>query len=47
MLLQADPEVFYITEHYANYPMILIDLTRIRWDAMSGLLVPEPDAPKK
>lgn len=38
MLMQADPEVFYITDHYADYPMVLIDLTRVRWDAMPGLL---------
>jgi len=38
MLLQADSEVFYITDHYADYPMVLIDLTKIRWNAMPGLL---------
>lgn len=38
MLMQADPQVFYITDHYADYPMILIDLTRVRWDAMPGLV---------
>ncbi len=38
MLLQADSAAFYITDHYADYPMVLIDLARVRWDAMPGLL---------
>jgi len=38
MLLQADPDAFYITDHYADYPMVLINLAKVRWDAMPGLL---------
>lgn len=38
MLLQADPQAFYITDHYADYPMVLINLDKVRWDAMPGLL---------
>jgi hypothetical protein len=38
MLLQADPDVFYVTDHYLDYPMVLIDLTRVRWDAMPHLV---------
>jgi hypothetical protein len=38
MLLQADSDVFYITDHYADYPMVLIDLHKVRWEAMPGLL---------
>ena len=38
MLMAADPEVFYITDHYADYPMVLINLSKIRWEAMPGLL---------
>jgi hypothetical protein len=38
MLMQADPEVFYITDHYADYPMVLVDLHRVRWDAMPQLV---------
>lgn len=38
MLLQADPEVFYVTDHYQDYPMVLIDLTRVRWDAMEQIV---------
>lgn len=39
MLMQADPEVFYITDHYANYPMVLVNLAKVRWDAVPELLV--------
>lgn len=38
MLMQADPETFYLTDHYLDYPMVLIDLARVRWDAMPQLL---------
>jgi hypothetical protein len=38
MLLQADPRAFYVTDHYADWPMVLIDLTEVRWDAMPGLI---------
>jgi hypothetical protein len=29
ILLQAAPHVFHLTEHYENYPMILVDLDAI------------------
>jgi len=38
MLMQADPRTFYVTDHYLNYPMVLINLEEVRWDAMPGLL---------
>jgi hypothetical protein len=38
MLLQADPEVFYLTDHYRNYPMILVNLDKIRADALPDLV---------
>jgi len=38
MLMQADPQAFYITDHYANYPMVLINLNAVRWEAMPDLL---------
>ncbi len=38
LLLQADPDAFYVTDHYQDYPMVLINLACVRWDAMPGLL---------
>ena len=38
MLLQAAPETFYITDHYAPHAMVLINLETVRWDAMPGIL---------
>jgi hypothetical protein len=29
ILLQADPEVFFLTDHYRDYPMVLVRLDRI------------------
>jgi hypothetical protein len=30
LLLHADPEVYFITDHYRNYPYVLVRLPRIR-----------------
>ena len=38
MLLQAPPETFYVTDHYADYPMVLVNLETVRWEAMPGIL---------
>ena len=38
ILLQADPETFYLTDHYHNYPMILVRLDKIRADALPDLV---------
>lgn len=38
MLLQAAPETFYITDHYADYAMVLINLDTVRWAAMPGIV---------
>jgi hypothetical protein len=38
MLLQAAPETFYITDHYANYPMILVNLATVRRDALPDIV---------
>ena len=38
VLLQADPKVFYITDHYRGFPAILFRLTEIRWDQLADLL---------
>jgi hypothetical protein len=59
ILLQADPDVFFVTDHYLNYPMVLIRLDKVRRTALPDLirrawrlvappkLVAEYDAPKK
>lgn len=38
ILLQAEPDVFYLTDHYHNYPMVLIRLERIRHEALIDLV---------
>lgn len=38
MLMQADPHAFYVTEHYKNWPMVLVNLAEVRWAAMPGLI---------
>ena len=38
MLLQAAPDVFFLTDHYKDYPMILIRLDRVRADALPHLI---------
>jgi hypothetical protein len=38
MLLQAAPEVFHLTDHYRDYPMILVDLAKIRKVALLDIL---------
>ena len=38
-LMNADPEKFYITDHYLNYPWMLVRLSKVRRDELSDLLV--------
>ena len=38
ILLQADPEVFFVTEHYLDYPMMLVRLDKIRLSALPDLI---------
>ena len=38
ILLQADPEVFFVTDHYLDYPMILVRLDKIRLSALPDLI---------
>jgi hypothetical protein len=59
ILMQADPAVFFVTDHYLNYPMVLVRLEKIRRSALPDLierawrmvappkLVAEYDAAKK
>ena len=37
-LLTGDPDVYYLTEHYVNYPIVLVRLSRIRLDVLRDLL---------
>jgi len=30
LLMKADPETFYITDHYLNYPAVLVRLPKVR-----------------
>jgi hypothetical protein len=38
ILLQADPEVFFVTDHYLDYPMVLVRLEKIRLSALPDLI---------
>lgn len=38
ILLQADPEAFFITDHYQDYPWILVRFSAIRREALPELL---------
>jgi hypothetical protein len=37
-LIAADPQTYFITDHYLNYPWILVNLARVHPDAMRDLL---------
>jgi len=37
-LIAADPETYFITDHYLNYPWVLVHLARVHPDAMRDLL---------
>lgn len=37
-LMEADPETYYITDHYLNYEWILVRLSRVHRDALRDLL---------
>jgi hypothetical protein len=38
LLMQTDPETFYITDHYRNYPYVLVRLASVDAGALPGLL---------
>lgn len=38
ILLQSDPEVFFVTDHYVDYPMVLVRLDKIRLSALPDLI---------
>lgn len=37
-LLAADPDVYYVTDHYVGYNAVLVRLSRINPDALRDLL---------
>jgi len=37
-LLAADPDIYYLKDHYVNYPCVLVRLARIHDDALQDLL---------
>lgn len=37
-MMAAEPETYYITDHYLNYPYVLVRLPRVHPDAMRDLL---------
>jgi hypothetical protein len=37
-LLESAPEIYYVKEHYQNYPVVLVRLAHIQDDALEGLL---------
>jgi hypothetical protein len=37
-LIEAEPETYYLTDHYVNYPTVLVRLSRITRDALRDLL---------
>jgi hypothetical protein len=37
-MMAADPETYFITDHYREYPYVLVSLARVRPDALPDLL---------
>ena len=37
-LLAADPETYFITDHYRNYPWVLVRLSHVHRDALQDLV---------
>jgi hypothetical protein len=37
-MMADDPETYYITDHYLNYPLVLVRLSRVHPDALRDLL---------
>lgn len=37
-MMRADPETYYITDHYLKYPWVLVRLPKVHPDAMRDLL---------
>ena len=39
LLMAADPDTYYVTAHYVNYPVVLVRLSRVHHDALKDLLL--------
>ncbi len=37
-MLAEDPDTYYVTDHYVDYPVVLVRMSRIRPDALRDLL---------
>jgi hypothetical protein len=37
-LMAAEPDVYYVTDHYMDYPTVLVRLSRIHQDSLKDLL---------
>ena len=37
-LMATAPDIYYLTDHYVNYPTLLVRLTRVNHDALRDLL---------
>jgi hypothetical protein len=37
-MMAAEPETYYITDHYLNYPWVLVRMSRVHSDALRDLL---------
>jgi hypothetical protein len=37
-LIAASPDIYYLKDHYVNYPSVLVRLSRIHHDALQDLL---------
>jgi hypothetical protein len=38
-LMAADPDVYYVTDHYVNYPAMLVRLSRVQRNVLRDLLL--------
>jgi hypothetical protein len=38
-LIAEDPKTYYVTDHYVDYPCVLVRLTRVHEDALRDLLL--------
>jgi hypothetical protein len=38
-LIAADPETYYLKDHYLNHPSVLVRLSRVQPDALRDLLL--------